>query len=469
LEAGQIEALAEEFASRQKALAIWAIGQAFNVNSAYDHLAFAALNALKGNLKPNGLVSLAPAVPLAGLPPVQKDPGADESAGPPGLDVVRSGSAPYRRYGFYEFLDDVREGSKCSVEMLLVHEANPLYSIPENKLFEQALEKVPTLVSFSSYMDETAAKADLILPDHTAFERYVDVVGIPCAPFSYYALGAPVMKPLLDTRHTGEVLLRLAGSVGAPVRESMPWKSYEEYLRFRVQGIAQSRKGAIADKPDVPIIKLSSAQSVQPNYSSGEELWKKLKSGCCWYDAPSPVAGFETASGKFELACRSIGAEGALGDDKLYLPHFAPAELSGSESEYPLLLVAYKPSYTTVGYLPTPSFMNKLIPDKVLQGGDILIELHPQTAAELKFAHGQRVFLKTTQGGAAVRVNISEAARPGVVYMPQGLGHWAYDLYVRGKGANANSLMEVQLDPVGLMGTLLPCRAQLRSEERGNL
>ncbi|MGA2404494.1 MAG: molybdopterin dinucleotide binding domain-containing protein, partial [Syntrophobacteraceae bacterium] len=313
-----------------------------------------------------------------------------------------------------------------------------------------------------SYMDETAAQSDLILPDHTAFERYDDIVGIPGAAFSYYAVSAPVIKPLLDTKHTGNALLALAGGIGGTVAASMPWKSYEEYLKFRVEGLAQSQKGAVADKPDVPIIKLTAAESVQPNFSDGPDLWKKLKAGFCWYDAPAATAGFETASGKLELACRSIAQKGAsLADDRLYLPHFALLNPSGSESEFPLLLVAYKPSFTTGGYLPTPPFMNKLIPDYVLKDEDAFIELHPRTAAELAFSQGERVSLKTTQGERTVRINISAAARPGVVYLPNGLGHRAYDQYILNKGTNANSLMEVQLDPVSGMGTVWACRAQL--------
>jgi len=84
-----------------------------------------------------------------------------------------------------------------------------------------------------------------------------------------------ILKPLLDTRHTGEVLLRwqrIGGSVGAPCV-----KSYEEYVKFRVEGLAQSRKGAVADKPDVPIIKLSAGESVQPNFTMAQ-LWKKAQS-----------------------------------------------------------------------------------------------------------------------------------------------------------------------------------------------
>ncbi len=463
LEAAQIDRVAKEFAERQNALAIWAVGQPDNTNGAYHQLVFTALNALKGNLKPNGLMGLAPAVPLAGLPPIRKDAAMEKSSQRLRLDQVKSDPVPFRQYGLYEFLDSIRTGSKYPIEMLLVHEANPLYSMPENRLFLEALGKVPMLVSFSSYMDETAARADLILPDHTGFERWDDVAGIPWTPLSYYALSAPILKPLLDTRHTGEVLLTLAKAIGDPVGASMPWKSYEEYLEFRVEGLAQSRKGAVADKPDVPIIELSAGESVQPNFSNGAELWKKLKAGFCWYDAPAAIAGFETASGKLELACRSIGIDGAaVADDELYLPHFGLVNPSGNETEFPLLLVAYKPSFTTAGYIPTLPFMNKLIPESMLKGEDAFVELHPQTAAKFEFWQGQRVFLKTIQGEAAVRINISSAARPGVVYLPKGLGHRAYDRYIQDKGTNVNSLMEVQLDPVSRMGTVWACRAQLR-------
>ena len=461
LEAATIREIAGEFAARPKAVAVWAIGQPYNTNGAYHQLVFTALNALKGNLKPNGLVSLTPAVPLASLPPVQKD-AASESL-QVRLDLAKSGPLPFRQNGLYGFLDSVSTGPKYPIEILMVHEANPSYSLAENKLFQAALAKVATLVSFSSYMDETSAQADLILPNHTAFERWDDIVGIPGASFGYYALGAPVIKPLLDTKHTGDVLFALAGGIAAPVKASIPWKSYEEYLKFRVDGLAQTQKGAVAQKPDVPIVKLSAGEPVQPNFSNGADLWKKLKAGSCWYDTPEAIGGFETASGKLELAYQSVGQKGSTGaDDKYYLPHFENINPSGTESDSPLLLVVFKPSFTTGGYVPTPPFMNKLIPDSILKGEEAFVELHPDTAAKFAFSQGDRVFLKTSQGEAAVRINISPVAHPGVVYLPDGLGHSAYDQYIQNKGTNANSLMEVQLDPVSGMGTVWACRAQLR-------
>lgn len=439
LEPDQIREVAKEFASQPKALAIWAIGQPDSTNGAYHQLVFTALNILKGNLKPKGLLSLAPSIPLGALPPVQDNTVTDKAAG----------------NDLYRFLDSVSSGTGHNIEILLVHEANPAYSLPENKLFQAALAKVPMLVSFSSFMDETTAQADLILPDHTALERYDDVAGIPQAAFSYYAVNTPLFKPVLDTKHSGEALMVLAAAIGGSVGASIPWKGYEEYLKFRVDGLVKSQKGAIAEKPDVRLFKLAAGESVQPNFTDGADLWKKLKAGYCWYDAPAEMP----ASSTFKLSFEPIAPK--MTNDRYYLPHFEDMNPPGNEGELPLLLVTYKPSFTVTGYLPTPPFMSKLIPDSVLKGADVFVELHPDTAAKYGFSQGDLVTLKTTQGQSAVLVNISAAAGPGVVYLPAGLGHTAYDDYVKDKGVNANGLMEVQLDPVSGMGTVWACRAQL--------
>src|SRR5207245_359256 len=68
--------------------------------------------------------------------------------------------------------------------------------------------KVGFKVSFSSYLDETAAGADLILPDLHPLEQWNDAR--PRA--GVFALLQPVMQPVFpEARHTGDVLLRAAG------------------------------------------------------------------------------------------------------------------------------------------------------------------------------------------------------------------------------------------------------------------
>ncbi len=459
VDAAKVREVAKEFASSPGAVAVWGMGLPDITNSIYHELVFVALNVLKGNLKPNGLVSLAPDLPLSELPAVQKDALAEKAGQQPRLDLAKK-MGPHAQNGMYAFLDSIVSGPAYPIQVLLVHEANPAFSLPESKLFLSALEKIETLVSFSSYMDETTLRADLILPNHMALEGLEDVMGIPGAPFAYYAVSAPILKPQANTKSTGDVLLALAKQLGADVASSLPWKSYEEYLKFRVDGIAQAKKGAVADKPGTHLWGLKPGASVEPNFADAADLWKKLKAGAAWYDAPAGTVPVTTPSGKLGLACQAQLP--ASTEDRNYLPHFAPLEPSGSATEMPLLLVTYVSPFITNGYLANPPFMNKLVSDVVLKGNDVFVEIHPKTATELKLVQGDRVSLKTTQGEATVRVNLTQAARPGVIYIPKGLGHKAYDEYIQNKGVNANSLMEVQLDPVSGMGTIWATRAQLR-------
>ena len=460
LDAAKIREVAKEFAGRKGALAIWGFG-ADASSFTWHELAFVALNALKGNLKPEGLISLAADIPLATLPSVQKDAIAEKASQQVRLDMAKAQSLVPAQNGLYPFLDAVGSGPKDQIEILLVHEANPAYSLSETKIFQAALENISTLVSFSSFMDETTSQADLILPNHTALERLDDVKGIPGAPFAYYAVSSPILKPIAKTMHAGDALLAVSAKIGGSVAAAAPWKTYEDFLKFRVDGLAQAQKGAVADKAGVDLSSLTA--SVQPNFKDGADLWKKLKAGASWYNGPAQIPAFTTPSGKFELACQAIGAKGSPpADDLMYLPHLTALKLSGSENEFPLLLVTYQSAFISSGYLANPPFMNKLIPDYMVRANDVFIDINPQTAKTMNFAQGDAASLRTTQGEASVRVNITPAARPGVVYMPKGLGHKAYDEYIQNKGANANSLIEVQLDPVSGMGTVWATRAQLR-------
>jgi len=50
-----------------------------------------------------------------------------------------------------------RKRRTLSVDTLLLYYTNPLFSLPENGKLRQALDKVPFIVSFSPFMDETTA------------------------------------------------------------------------------------------------------------------------------------------------------------------------------------------------------------------------------------------------------------------------------------------------------------------------
>ena len=65
------------------------------------------------------------------------------------------------------------------MKALLLLDTNPLFTLPEAEKLRSALANVPFIASFASFLDESSAMADLILPSHTTLERWVDDVPEP--------------------------------------------------------------------------------------------------------------------------------------------------------------------------------------------------------------------------------------------------------------------------------------------------
>jgi anaerobic selenocysteine-containing dehydrogenase len=501
VEAGKIERLAKEFARHKKAIAVWGNGIGTYPNNFYHDMVFVALNALVGNLKPDGLLSLVPQVPLAPLPEIPK-----QESKQPRLDLANEKfDLMYPGNALYFFLDTLRsEKPPYPIELLMIHEANPAHSLPENKFFNDAIKKVGKVVSFSSYMDETAQQADLILPNHSALELLDDVKGLPGTPYAYYAVASPILKPQLDTKHTGDVLLTVAKKLGGNVKNAMPWDNYEAYLKERVEGLAATGKGAVADKADVEPWKLLTGQSPEPNYKDEKDLWAKLAQGMPWYDGPRHILeGLDTKSDRVELVCQAFlktvdltewenillpvcmrNKEGKIElvpceppppkpkppqqDDEIFLPRFIPPKPSGEESEYPLWLMSYKLIYLANGYLPNPPFMTKTLWDNLLRNKEQFVEIHPKTAQDIKMLggtvrEGDHVDIKTPHMEAPVRARLrfSNKVPQKFVFVADGLGHTAYDEFIRDKGINANEMVEVLFDRVTGLGGFQATRAKV--------
>ncbi len=80
---------------------------------------------------------------------------------------------------------------------------NPMFSLPSTAGFAEALAGIPLIVSLSSFMDETTALADVILPSHTYLESWGDHFPEPGVGFTIGAVSQPVVLPLFYTRATG--------------------------------------------------------------------------------------------------------------------------------------------------------------------------------------------------------------------------------------------------------------------------
>ena len=121
-----------------------------------------------------------------------------------------------------------------AIGTLLVHDSNPIYSLPASSGFRQAFESVPFKVSFASAPDETAALADLILPDRHFLESWGD----SAIRAGLWALQQPAMQPVphFDSKQTGDVLLSVAARMGQDLGSATLY----DRLRTRWQAVAAS-------------------------------------------------------------------------------------------------------------------------------------------------------------------------------------------------------------------------------------
>src|SRR5690606_31236607 len=139
--------------------------------------------------------------------------------------------------GGREMMALVEQMNAGQVELLLIDAPNPVYTLPGALGFAEAMQRVPTRVSFSSFPDETSRLATMVLPDHHFLEAWGDYVPEP----GVFELVQPSMRPVFNTKQVGDVLLSVAMQLGTDVGGGA--STYYDYLRAGWQGVSGGGEG----------------------------------------------------------------------------------------------------------------------------------------------------------------------------------------------------------------------------------
>ena len=487
-DAGRIVAVARRLARATAPVAV-ADGEAIQgAKGTWTAIAVHALNALLGAFdRPGGVVLPAP-IPLTPLPPLAEAPGGDDSlfaprgAGAFGDDPVEALAAR------------VLDGS-TPVEVLFVVGANPLHTSPDADRLRQALERIPLVVALAPFLDETAAAAHLLLPTHVPLEAWREATTPSGVAFSTLGLAHPVIAPLHDTRHPGDVLLELARRAEGAVGAAAPWPTYQAYLEHRLTGLAAAGQGSVVagsfEESWIHFLEDRGWRFLQHNDPA--ELWQDLvREGSWWNPVRSPgdwARLFPHASGRFEFfslalerrlvelgrresdaldsaeaLARGVAALGltARGDEAC-LPHFEPPRATAEGS---LPLVPFRP-LTARGSLAAASpMLLEMFGYPVLSGWETWVEIAPATAAQLDLGDGDRVAVESGRGAIEAVVRLKPGAASGVVHVPLGLGHRAPGSPAAGVGANPVEILEPVHDDLSGMLALAATHVRLRLLER---
>ncbi|MBC8017997.1 MAG: molybdopterin-dependent oxidoreductase [Verrucomicrobia bacterium] len=371
-----IAEVSREFAGTRPCLAMAGETVAFQTNGPESVRAIQLLNMLVGNLN---------------------RPGGVYPAGSRVDSMVGSFVGPENSFG--DLLALVKSMRAGRIKMALI-KGDPRHGIPPATGFQEALDKVPFTVSFSTLLDDTALQADLILPDHSALESWGDVVPLAGSRQTVYGLMQPVVTPLHDTRQFADVLLATASELGGAMAAALPHQSYLELLK-EAMAMRAGHKG----KGDF------------------EALWVELlRQGGL----------FETKTVQGKVYSWSAASK---------LPNPTRPKFAGDEKQFPLHLQVY-PSTAFNDGRGTPLPWLQQLPDPMTTVvWDSWIEINPATAAGLGISQGDLVEVASPQGTLRLPAVIYPGIRPDMVAIPLGQGHKGAGRYAKDRGVNPLALL----------------------------
>lgn len=462
VDANTIFRLAGEFAENSPSVAIMpAKGGLLNgsVNGLYAAMAIHCLNALVGSIEKRGGVQVQRYMPCPPWPEIPSDELTTQ-----GLVAERVDGAgtvfPVARHAYQAVADRILEG--YPIDVLMLYDANPVYEVPGGTRFIEAFEQIPFIVSFSSFMDDTAQYADLVLPEPTFMERYQDdhIEGVG---FPGIGLRQPIVEPRYNTMHTGDFLLKVANSMGGNMAEAFPWANFEELLKERLSLIGTSWE----QLKDFGIW-------LTPGYRFAR------RGGTTWMNE---VMGVERQSaprdGRFdfnsrELRCilegksdEEIQAMGitATGND-VYLPHYEEVHYEGEEAEYPFLLnvvtLMSLGSYSINANMPTLQEISGMTVDETWGSW---LEMNPETAEHHHLHDGDMVWVESPFGKLHVKLRYVHALRPDVVNLPYNQGHKSEGFrWANNRGVNGLEILSPATEPVTGLATFTNTRVRVYKE-----
>lgn len=485
-EPDRIIAVARRFGRATRPLAVAGGDAAAGSNATETVRAVHALNALAGAFDRPGGVVLAPRVPFKALPPLPETPGeislfaADGSAGAFGVDPVAA------------LVERGVEGPEA-IEALLVVGADPVHAGPLGGRLREAMARIPMTVALTPFLDATAAGADLVLPTPSFLETWSDATTPATVGISVVGLGAPVIEPLFDSRHPGDALLDLARRIGPPAADALPWQTYADYLRERIDGLWVSGQGsAISGSFEESWVHFLEERGWRfLEHDDPQGFWDDLVREGGWWNPvrergdwdrllPTPSGRFEFFSTALERRLREIGAAAGADDDEALergcavldldasgdeacLPHFEPPREMG---EGEVVLLPFRP-ITARGRLGVTSPMvMEMFGYAVLSGWETSVELVPETAEELAVADGDRVAVETERGAIEAVVRVRPGAAPGAAHVAVGLGQRSPSDDAEIVGANPMTVLEPIADPLSGRLSTVSSRARLRLVRR---
>jgi menaquinone reductase, molybdopterin-binding-like subunit len=391
VKAATISRVAREAAANSPAVALIGDASAAQTNGLFNAAAVNVLNSLFGSVGKAGGLNFGPDIAVLSRA---------------NAEAARGRGDTYVSMPLYQSLS----AATPHLEVLFLHNANLLFNTPASQDYHDLVEKAGFVVSFGSFIDETSAFADLILPDHSPLESWLDDVPTSGSLHTVFSVAPPVMAPLHNTRSMPDVLLQVAQQLGGDVAKALPWKTYDEAV-----------KASFAD-----LYKQQGTKAAK----DADEFWSKAQDQGGWWSADERPAAPISAKTPAPVKATEAKFDGDPGQFPFhFLPFASQMFYDGSLAHLPWMQEA-----------PDPT-------SSVMWG--TWVEINNRTAEKLGVKMGDTVEVASQHGTLQAPALVTPAIAPDVIAMPIGQGHTNFTRYATNRGANPISI----LAPMSVEGT----------------
>jgi len=462
--AEDITAIAIEFARAKPGCIISSRGATAHYNGVDTERAIMMLAALTGNIdNPGGR--------CMGVAPVWNYPtGPQDKPVPRHLDVIEGfkGEVALPVHGVgHQVFRMIRDGSAGRPEIYMWYNYNPVFSngnCQENIDILKDESLIPYTVAITPFYDESAALADLILPDAVYLEKYDFETGVSPTQVPEYYIRQPVVDPQGEARDFKDVVCDLAKrldiELGIESAEDFLKQSCEltPAVNDKAGGFNGMKRWGIWSDRDARPRFYSYRQPVNDDELSQDGVILDEASGVYWNWKTAGVSsageakrqGYRSTPNAFKgYVAQQLGNKVVRG--------FNPSSINKSG-----LFEIYSPVLEGLGLSPLPAY--KAIPEHTeLKEGELILTtfrvnvqtlsrtqncrwldeingdnpawINTQTAMDRGISEGDRIKVRTALGEVETIAKVTENVVPGVIAISAHGGRWEYGRYASGKKA----------------------------------
>ncbi len=458
--ASKIKSLAIEFAKTKPAVVISYRGAVAHYNGNDTERACQMLAAITGNIdNPGGRCKAVGAAWKYPKGP-KKKPKAKK------LKIIDGfkGQAAYPTHHMnHQVLKMIKDGSHGRPEVYMWYCYNPVYAngeIQENIDILKDESLIPFTVCVNAYYDESAALADLILPNPSYLEWWDWEDMVSPAQIPEYYIRQPLIKPLGESRDFGDVVCELANRLGFP----LGFNSKEEFVKMSCEmtpgvkeagGFEYMTKHGVWHDPNANPSYFSYKKKIKAADLSKEGVIYDKETGVYWNWKKSKAKNEADAEQKGYTHTKYAykGYVGQKIGDEIYQGFKPDAVNKSGYLELYSILLKEKDFAPLPTYMPIPEHQ-KMKPNELIlttykvnvhthsrtQNCKWLTEIYhdnpawinPKTAVERGIKSGDKILVKSKIGQIETKALVTESMVPGVVAISHHLGHWQYGRYASG-------------------------------------